>query len=218
MFPQRCQSGICFASISMLLHAYAITQSFLAHNNHACSCEHVYLWHSHLHASAKCLTVVCRRGVCATWQVLRKLLSDMKMAVLPRANAPLDTSSSSPSQAMGALHVLIKCLGLRTPDFSALADPSREASQAPLVSVDILLACTCRATTPVLVFACGWGLCAMHGVLFGLVVCCLVPHRSVEGVASPLVPARQDGATWRRKCVLSAVCPAEGHCWHCYSD
>eukprot|EP00041_Stephanoeca_diplocostata_P017548 m.355933 g.355933 ORF g.355933 m.355933 type:complete len:1205 (+) comp20741_c0_seq3:245-3859(+) len=73
--------------------------------------------------------------------VLRKLLSDMKAALLPRANAPLDTSVSSPSQAMGALHVLVKCLGLRTPDFSTLAEPSREAVQAPLVSVDILLAC-----------------------------------------------------------------------------
>lgn len=73
--------------------------------------------------------------------LMRKLLNDMKIALVPRANAPLDTTVSSPNQAMGSLQVLIKCLSLRVPDFATLSNPTREAQQAPHVSVDILLAC-----------------------------------------------------------------------------
>eukprot|EP00040_Diaphanoeca_grandis_P030944 m.183992 g.183992 ORF g.183992 m.183992 type:complete len:1141 (-) comp32175_c0_seq1:234-3656(-) len=73
--------------------------------------------------------------------MLRKLLNSMKIALVPRVNAPLDTSVASPSQAMGALQVLIKGLSLRIPDVSALSDPTREAKVAPMVSFDILYVC-----------------------------------------------------------------------------
>lgn len=73
--------------------------------------------------------------------MLRKLLNSMKIALVPRVNAPLDTSVASPSQAMGALQVLIKGLSLKVPDVSALSDPTREAKAAPMVSFDILYVC-----------------------------------------------------------------------------
>lgn len=72
---------------------------------------------------------------------LRKMLNEMKMSLVPGVEAPLDLSEASPSQALGALQVLIKGLSLKVPDVSALADPSREAQAAPMVSFDILRAC-----------------------------------------------------------------------------
>lgn len=72
---------------------------------------------------------------------LRKLLNEMKLVLVPSVDAPLDLSEASPSQSMGALQVLIKGLSLKVPDVSALADPSREAQAAPMVSFDILRAC-----------------------------------------------------------------------------
>jgi hypothetical protein len=59
-------------------------------------------------------------------RTLAKLLNEMKGAVLPEARAPLDQSAATPSAAMGALQVLIKGLGLKVPDVTALADPSPE--------------------------------------------------------------------------------------------
>lgn len=73
--------------------------------------------------------------------MLRRLLNDMKIALVPRVNAPLDTSVSTPSQSMGALQVLIKGLSVAPFDVSALESPSPEANVAPLVAMDILYTC-----------------------------------------------------------------------------
>jgi hypothetical protein len=73
--------------------------------------------------------------------VLRKLLNEMKLCLVPGVVAPLDLSEASPSPAMGALTVLIKGMSLKVPDVSALADPSREAQAAPMIAFDILRAC-----------------------------------------------------------------------------
>ena len=82
-----------------------------------------------------------RVGTAGLRDALRRLLNDMKIALVPRVNAPLDTSASTPSKTMGALQVLIRCLGLKVPDLTPLEAPSQEATAAPPVATDILLGC-----------------------------------------------------------------------------
>jgi len=74
-------------------------------------------------------------------KIVSNLLKDMKLALKPPVNAPLDTSEASPSVAMGKLQTLAKALSLKTPDFTALHAASAEAHVAPPVAFDILQEC-----------------------------------------------------------------------------
>lgn len=82
-----------------------------------------------------------RRGLQSLRERLRQLLNDMKLALVPRVDAPLDLSVATPSEAMGALTVLIHGLTLQVPDVSALPNPSPAAEAAPSHTYDVLLAC-----------------------------------------------------------------------------
>eukprot|EP00053_Salpingoeca_punica_P017872 m.173034 g.173034 ORF g.173034 m.173034 type:complete len:1024 (-) comp17309_c1_seq2:302-3373(-) len=69
---------------------------------------------------------------------LRELLNAMKLSIVPRVNAPLDKSASSPSAAIGGMSLLIQALHGFPADLSSQPPPSLEAQDAPPITVDVL--------------------------------------------------------------------------------